>query len=431
MHKASSKPRIRAGAGVLGFGLLALYAFQAAKFRRVAAETIEIPTPPPPGSPGFARLVEALTQAPQRGGNRVTILRNGHEIFPAMMDAIRSATGTISLSAYIWWAGEAASGIADALAERARSGVQVRVLLDAWGSAAKVDRDLVEMLERSGVVLEWFRPIRWYQLGKANNRMHRRVLVVDGRVAFAGGVGIAEQWEGNLEQSDRWRETHVRIEGPVVRDVLGAFLENWVETMGQIPGPEHLPELEPFKDGVPVFVLRSSPSGGSTATETLFLAAIKGARERLWITTAYFAPRSGFVEALREASLRGVDVRILVNGRPIDKEVVRKAGQHSYGRLLGAGIRMFEYEKARLHAKVILVDDGWANIGSANFDNRSFALEEELNVSIDDRDIVKELAAHFLDDLSSANEMDLERWRHRPLLGRAGELASELVRQSL
>ncbi len=430
MNRGSFPRRFGMGAGVFGLGLAALYAFKAAKFRRVAAKTIDISSPPPPGSRGFVRLVEALTQAPQRGGNRVAILRNGHEIFPAMLDGIRSATESISFSAYIWWAGKAASDIADALAERARSGVQVRVLLDAWGSA-KLDRDVVEMLERSGVVVGWFRPIRWYQLGKANNRMHRRVLVIDGRVAFAGGVGIAEEWEGNVEKPDRWRETHVRIEGPVVRDVMGAFLENWVETMGQIPGPEHLPELEPFDDGVPILVLRSSPTGGSTATETLFLAAIEGARERLWITTAYFAPRSGFVDALCEAARRGVDVRILVNGRPIDKEVVRKAGQHSYGRLLEDGVRMFEYEKARLHAKVILVDDGWANVGSANFDNRSFALEEELNVSIDDREIVKELAAHFLDDLASANEIDLERWWHRPLLDRAHELASELVRQSL
>ena len=410
--------------------LAAVYTFKAVKFRRLAAEVTEVSAPPAPGSPAFVRLVEALTQAPQRGGNRVTILRNGHEIFPAMLEEIKLATQSVSLSAYIWWAGKAASDLADALAERARSGVQVRVLLDAWGSA-KLDRAVVEMLERSGVVVVWFRPIRWYQLGKSNNRMHRRLLVVDGRVAFAGGVGIAEQWEGNLEQPDRWRETHVKIEGPVVRDLTGAFLENWVEAMAQIPGPEHLPDLQPFDDGVPVLVLRSSPTGGGTATETLFLAAIEGAKERLWITTAYFAPRSGFVDLLCAAARRGVDVRILVNGQPIDKEVVRKAGQRSYGRLLEDGVRMFEYEKARLHAKVIIVDDGWANIGSANFDNRSFALEEELNVSIDDRKILKQLATHFLDDLASANEIDLESWRHRPILDRARELASELVRQSL
>lgn len=430
MSKASFPRRLRVGGAVFGVGPAALYLFKAAKFRREAAKTIDILAPPRPGSRGFVRLIEGLTQAPQRGGNRVTILRNGHEIFPAMLDAIRSATESISLSAYIWWAGKAASDIADSLAERARSGVQVRVLLDAWGSA-KLDPEVVAMLERSGVIVGWFRPIRWYQLGKANNRMHRRVLVVDGRLAFAGGVGIAEQWEGNLEQADRWRETHVEIEGPVVRDVMGAFLENWVETMGQIPGPEHLPELEPFDDGVPVLVLRSSQAGGSSATETLFLAAIEGAQERLWITTAYFAPRSGFVDLLCEASRRGVDVRILVNGQPIDKEVVRKAGQRSYGRLLESGVRMFEYEKARLHAKVILVDDGWANIGSANFDNRSFALEEELNIGIDDTQVVNELATHFLDDLASANEIDLESWQNRPLLDRARELASELVRQSL
>lgn len=193
----------------------------------------------------------------------------------------------------------------------------------------------------------------------------------------------------------------------------------------------HLPDLQPVEGGVPVLVSRSSSTGGSTAVEELFLAAIAGARQRLWITTAYFAPGAGFVDALCAAARRGVDVRILVNGRLIDKEVVRKAGQRSYGRLLEAGVRIFEYEKARLHAKVIVVDEGWANVGSANFDNRSIALEDEINVSVKDPTIAATLADHFLDDVESAREMTLDGWRHRPLDDRLGELASELLRHSL
>lgn len=409
---------------------VATYAFKGAKFRRAAGKTLGFSSTPKPGTAPFTRLVEGLTQAAHRPGNKVEILRNGFEIFPALLDTIKSATDTINLSAYIWWAGEAASDIAGALADRAREGVGVRVLLDAWGSA-KIDRRVIGSLEEAGVEVVWFRPLRWYSLGKANNRMHRRILVIDGRVGFAGGVGIAEQWEGNCEQPDRWRETHLRIEGPAVRDLLGGFLENWAEATGIVLSGEHLPVLKPVKGGVPVLVTRSSPSAGSSATETLFLAAIAGARTRLWITTAYFAPRAGFVEALCAASQRGVDVRILVNGQPIDKEVVRKAGQRSYGRLLEAGVRIFEYQKARLHAKVILVDDRWANVGSANFDNRSFALEEEISVSIDDVAVVDTLAEHFLDDLHSAQGMDIETWRNRPLRDRLGELASEIVRQSL
>ena len=418
------------GAGLLILVIVGKYVFKGIKFRSADGKTVKIVQPPVPGQPEFARLVESLTQAPRRTGNEVSILRNGREIFPALLDAINSARKSILFSSYIWWAGKAADDIAEALARQARKGVSVRVLLDAFGSA-KLDREVVHMLEDAGVEVVWFRPIRWYQLGKANNRMHRRILAIDGVMAFAGGVGIAEAWEGNVEYVDRWRETHVRIVGPAVRDLVGGFLENWAEATGQIPGPELLPDIQPLDGGVPVLVLRSSPSGGSTITETLFLAAIVGATKRLWITTAYFAPRKGFVDALCAAAQRGVDVRILANGRPIDKEVVRKAGQHSYSRLLAAGVQMFEYQKALLHAKVILVDDGWANVGSANFDNRSFALEEEINVSIESPAIVEQLAGHFLDDLTASDQIHLEAWKHRPLRNRAYEVASEVVRQSL
>lgn len=426
----SFKPRLGTVAKTAVAGVLGIYAFKSLIFRNAAGKPLEICDPPEPGGPEFVRLIEALTQATQRPGNRVTVLRNGLEIFPAMLEQIEKAEQNICLSAYIWWSGEAADNIGAALARRARDGVQVNVLLDSWGSA-KLNRGVVAMLEQAGAQVAWFRPLRSVQIGKANNRMHRRILVIDGRVAFAGGVGIAEPWEGDCEEPGRWRESHVRVEGPAVRDLAGGFLENWSEATGQVLDPSHFPPLLPLEGGVPVLVTRSSATGGNTSNEYLFLAAIAGARRRLWITTAYFAPHRGFVDALCAAAGRGVDVRVLVNGRPIDKEVVRKAGQRSYGRLLKAGVRMFEYQKARLHAKVMIVDDGWANVGSANFDNRSFALEEEINVSIESREIAQQLAAHFLDDLNDSKEMDLERWKNRPLLPRMGELASEAVRQSL
>ncbi|MDP8975305.1 MAG: phospholipase D-like domain-containing protein [Actinomycetota bacterium] len=261
--------------------------------------------------------------------------------------------------------------------------------------------------------------------------MHRRVLVVDGRIGFAGGVGIAEQWTGNAEDPDHWRETHVKVEGPAVRDLLGAFLENWTEATGEILTGRHLPELAGFDHGVPVQVTRSSSSDASTATEQLFFATIVGARESLAITTAYFAPRRAFVDALCQSAERGVDVRVLVNGQPIDKHVVREAGQRSYGRLLEAGVRIFEYQRAMLHAKVLLVDDAWANVGTANMDNRSSSLNEELNLATVGHEMVAELGKHFQEDLDKSEELDIRRWKERPLHKRLSEYAGELVRPSL
>lgn len=413
-----------------GAGLAAAWIFKIAQFRRTAGEIFEISDPPEAGTPRFARLLELLTQAPLREGNRVQVLRNGNEIFPSLLAEINGARKTICFASYIYWAGGAAEEIAEALAHRAREGVEVRILIDSYGSA-KLDRAVVNGWRQAGAEVAWFRPLVWYQLKKSNNRMHRRIVVVDGTVAFVGGVGIAEEWEGDADKPDHWRDTHLRIEGPAVRDALGGFIENWGEARGAILTGNHLDELRPFDDGVPILTTRSSAEGGSSATEELFFAAIVGARRRLWITTCYFAPRAGFIDILCQTARRGVDVRLLVNGRKIDKEVVRKAGQHSYGRLLEAGVRIFEYQKARLHAKVIVVDDHWANVGSANFDNRSFALEEEINVSIQDAVTVTTLAGHFVDDLSTSTEMSLEAWRSRPLSARLGEMASEVVRQSL
>jgi cardiolipin synthase len=259
--------------------------------------------------------------------------------------------------------------------------------------------------------------------------MHRRLLIVDGKLGFAGGVGIADVWMGNAEDPDHWRETHARIEGPAVRDVLGGFVENWTEATGRILGPTHFPELKPFDEGIGVHVTRSSVTTGSTATAELFYAAITGARERLWLTTAYFTGGRFFMDALADAARRGVDVRILVNGPNVDKEVVRETGQRSYGKLLEAGVRMFEYQPTMLHAKVLIVDS-WANIGSSNFDERSFALDEEVNIAMRDAAVLAQIEKRFHDDLGLSEELTLESWKARSLTKKAAEYASALLRQS-
>lgn len=417
------------GGGGRGGGIDRRLAYGAARYRREARTGYEIADPPQPGSAAFARLVEALTGAPLRPGNRVRVLRNGRQTFPAMLEAIASAGATIDLSSYICWPGAITTEFTQALAERARAGVEVNVVLDGWGSA-KLDRATVEALKDSGATVAFFRPPHWYTLHKLNNRMHRRLLIVDGRIGFAGGVGIADVWTGDAQDPGHWRETHAVIEGPAVRDLLGGFLENWNEATQVVLGPSHLPELACFDGGIDVQVTRSSPRAGGTAAAQLFYAAIAGARERVWLTTAYFAPGAAFVDVLCEAAARGVDVRILVNGPNIDKEVVRQAGQRCYGRLLESGARIFEYQPTMLHAKVLIADT-WANIGSSNLDHRSLGLDDEINVAVHDPGVVAELASHFGDDVGASEEFDLRRFKDRSLARRAVESASDLARQSL
>jgi len=370
-----------------------------------------------------------MTGAPVRAGNRVQVIRNGATL-EAMLDAISSATATIDLSSYIYWPGPTADRFSEALAKRARAGVEVNVILDGYGSA-KLDGDHLKRLRRAGVHVSIFRPLRWYTLKKLNNRMHRRILVVDGTLGFVGGVGIADVWTGDAQDPEHWRETHVHLHGPAVGDLVGAFAENWTEATGGLLTGAHLADIAELDDGVPIQVMRSTPTGGSTAATQLFYSAIAGAQRRLWLTTAYFAPDRAFEDVLCDAARRGVDVRILVNGLEVDKEVARQAGRRSYAKLLEAGARMFEYDRTMLHAKVLLVDDRWANIGSGNFDSRSLDLDLEVNVAITDARLVIELEKDFLADLDVSREINLESWINRPWHQRVMEHVTELVRQSL
>ncbi len=426
---AAGRSLLRQAAIPAGIGLLGAYAYGTAKYRRNAKMTYEFRDAPAPGSSEFDRLLAAVSGSTSTSGNRVHVLRNGGRTFPSMLAAIATATSTIDLSSYIYWPGEVAAAFTDALAERARAGVEVNVILDGWGSA-KLDRGTISHLEEAGVNVSFFRPPKWFTVHKLNNRMHRRLLIVDGRVAFAGGVGIADVWGGDAEDPEHWRETHVSVEGPAVLDILGGFLENWTEAAKVVLGPAHYPKPESFDDGIEVQVMRSSPKAGGTVTLHLFNAAIAGARERLWITTAFLAPGEAFVRLLCDAAERGVDVRLLTNGPNIDKEVVRQVGQRCYGPLLEAGVRVFEYQRTMLHAKVLIADD-WADVGSSNLDHRSLGLDDELNLGVRDPKTVREVARQFLEDLEDSKEFDLDRWRQRSLPKRFTEAATDLFRQSL
>ncbi|MDQ3765113.1 MAG: phospholipase D-like domain-containing protein [Actinomycetota bacterium] len=427
MNKASV---IRGSVAGAGLGLAGIYAYHVARYRRAAGEGFDLPHPPAVGSREFSGLIEALAQAPRREGNRLTILRNGCEIFPAMLEAIGSASECINFSTYIYWAGDIAPQFADALAAKAREGIEVNVLLDAQG-CAKMDRGLIKRMRTAGATVIWFRPPHWYNLHKVNKRMHRRLLIVDGKVGFAGGVGIAEQWAGNAEDPEHERETHLRIAGPAVRDLLGGFLENWTEGTSSLLSTSHFPDIDAFEDGIPVQVARTVSTGGTRGLEEMLWAAVVGSKERVWVTTAFFAPRRAFVDALCDAAGRGVDIRILTGGPHQDKQIAREAGHRSYERLLESGVRIFEYQQAKLHAKVITIDGTWANVGSSNFDNRSLSLNDEINISIPHASVAAELERQFCDDLEVSQELDIQSWSHRPLAKRAREYAPELIRQSL
>ena len=425
--RSAARPIGHAAAGA-GVALGGLYAYQTTKVRRTAAHPFRLPDPPAPGSAEFGRLIEGLAGAPVRPGNRVQVLRNGCQTFPAMLEAIAAATETIDFSCYIYWPGGITEQFTDAFCERASAGVEVNVLLDAWGSARHDPRQ-VDRLERAGARVAFFRTPRWYTLDKLNHRMHRRLLVVDGRVGFTGGVGIADVWTGDAQDPEHWRETDVLVEGPAVRDVLGAFVQNWTQWTRRILSDRHFPDLDDASEGVRVQVTRSSPTGGVTTAGQLFYSAIAGVRERLWLTTAYFTAGPMFMGALADAARRGVDVRLLLNGPNIDKELVRETAQRAYGPLLEAGVRIFEYQPTMLHAKV-LIADGWSNVGSSNFDERSFALDTELNLSFGEGGPVGELEKQFLEDLERSEELDLARWRRRPLRNRVRGYVGQLARQS-
>ena len=272
--------------------------------------------------------------------------------------------------------------MADAVCERARAGVECRVLLDALGSV-KMESHLIEEMEEAGATVRRFRPLKAYALKRLTNRSHRRVLVADGRIGMTGGVGIAAEWSGDAEGPENWRDTHVRVQGPVVRGLQGAFAEHWLEATGEVlGGDEQLPEIEPRDGGGQMQLVRSKAGVGDSNAEALYYLAIASAQRSIDLTAAYFAPRPAFIDALTESARRGVEVRILVPGSHTDKEFVRTAGRAAYAALLEAGVKLFEYQPTMLHAKTLVVDGVWSSVGSINFDNRSFQLHDEATLAI-------------------------------------------------
>ena len=384
----------------------------------------------PVSDPQFRRTMGVLLGPALVGGNRLTALQNGDEIFPAMLSAIRGATRTITFETYIYWSGEVGRQFADALIERARAGVRVNVLLD-WVGTGKMDNAMLDEMRAAGVEVHKFHPLRWYNLSRINNRTHRKLLVVDGRVGFTGGVGIADVWKGDAQDPDHWRDSHYRVVGPAVAQMQAAFMDNWMKTRSLVLHSEDFfPAQQPAGDS-PAQVFISSRDEGAESVRLMYLLSIASATRSIRIAASYFVPDSLVTATLVNAAKRGVRVQLITPGKYIDNAVARRASRSGWGSLLESGVEIYEYQPTMYHCKVMIVDDLWTSVGSTNFDNRSFRLNAEANLNILDSAFAVEQAAVFEDDLTHSTRITHETWKNRPLQEKVMEWLAALLKSQL
>jgi len=382
--------------------------------------TIRIQTTIAAEDPRDPAYVAALVGAALTRGNRYDVLTNGVQIFPAMLEAIEQARRRINFETYVYDTGDVADLFTGALERAARRGVRVTLLVDAVGASA-MDRTHVERLRSAGAQVLTFNPTRWYTPESLNFRTHRKILVVDGEVGFTGGVGIADHWLGNADDETHWRDTQFRIRGPIVRLLEAAFYENALESHGPIaPELDDTPETIPDTEGASILV-RSSTSGGSTDLKRLYLQAIASTRRTIDLATPYFVTDESTMWAFEDAVARGVRIRLLVEGDITDAMPVKYASRQAYDALLSLGVEIYEYRPTMMHAKAFVVDGMLSIFGSANFDNRSLELNDELNVAVWSRELGQRLTADFENDLRSSARLDLDTWRHRSLLQKSRE----------
>jgi cardiolipin synthase A/B len=396
-------------------GLLLLFAQDPSTVRLESAVKIE--------DARFRDYVAAVTASPSSHGDRYEMLLNGDEVYPAMLDAIRGARRRVNFLTYIYSPGEAANQFTEALADAGRRGVEVNVVVDAFG-ASDIPKEHIEQLENAGVSVGHYRPVRWYSIQESNYRNHRKILVVDGEIGFTGGIGVSDHWLGNARNEKEWRDTQFRMRGPVVRYLEAVFYESLAETLSRVR-----PEIGPAGDGRPPepagdassVIVSSAPDGGSGGVKRLYLMTIGAATRTLDITTPYFVLDDSTRWALEQAGRRGVRIRLLVEGNRTDAKTVKWASRSVYDRLLREGMEIYEYEPTMMHAKTMVVDGAWSVIGSANLDNRSLDMNDEVNIGIADRSLAGALLRTFEDDLRRARRLTLEEWRRRALHEKANE----------
>lgn len=401
---------------ILAF-LLFLALFEPGLAYKISAARTE-----PLESDDFLCVLEAITDSKIHRHGRVEVLTNGEVFYEAELEAIRAARESINIEAYIFQKGELTKRFVDALTERARAGVEVRMVIDAIGSFATWESYFKELRAAGGRV-SWYHPLRLFTLARFNNRTHREIIVIDGRVGFVGGAGFADHWYKALKGHPRWRDTMFRVEGEMVTSIQAGFIENWLEASGEIlTGRRFFPANE-VRERIDAIVVDSSPStGGSTRARILYQTMLASAEKTIHITTPYFLPdRSARREMVRAIRERNVEVKIIVPGKHTDHLLTRRSSRRLFGDLLKAGARIYEYEEAMIHAKTMMIDGLWSVVGSTNMDNRSFGLNDEINLAARDAALAARLLEDFAKDLAGSREVTYEEWQRRSIFERMHE----------
>ena len=363
-------------------------------------------------------------------GNEIRPLMNGDEIFPAMLQGIRSAKHTITFETYIYWSGQIGERFADALIERVRAGVSVHLMLD-WVGCSKMAHTTLERMRAAGVDVERYHAVRWFTLGRLNNRTHRKILIIDGLLGYTGGVGIADQWSGQAEDPQHWRDMHFEVRGPVVAQMQTAFLDNWIKTTGRVlHGDRYFPALRPAGERAAQMFM-SSPEGGSDSMRLMYLTAITAAEKSIDIEAAYFIPDRLMSRELISARKRGVRIRVLVPDKHLDSETVRIASKREWGPLMESGIEIYLYEPTMLHCKMLIFDRHMVSVGSTNFDMRSFELNDEASLNIYDNAFAAQMTETYEQDLKAATRYPLDHWQHRSWAQKLAELVLLPIRSQL
>jgi cardiolipin synthase len=375
----------------------------------------------------YRSILESTIGIPFSEYNSIEVLQNGNEIFPAMLEAIKAAEHQIDLLTFVYWSGEIAVRFAKELAQKAKDGLQVRVLLDCYGAAYMPDK-LAQMMEDDGVEIQWFRPLVRWKVWKSDNRTHRKVLVCDGKVAFTGGVGIAEEWAGDARNENEYRDTHFKVTGQAVSGLQAAFLENWTEATGILPLQKNWPADNGRDENnkLPIQVIHTSASVRWSNIVMLYQTLIQMAQESIYLSTAYFNPNKTMVKLMKEAEARGVEIYILMPGKHSDMRIARVAGEEDFEALLEGGIELYYYQKTMFHCKVITVDDKVSCIGSANFDHRSMLKDDEVNMVIIDENLATGLNEQFREDLKDSTKISESEWHRRNSARRIPEQLTRL-----
>ena len=382
------------------------------------------------GDPQFLRSMGALVEPGILESNKVTPLVNGVQIFPPMLEAVRRAQKSICLETYIYWSGEIGEQFTEALAERARAGVKVHVIID-WIGSRKIDNSLLDRMTEAGAEVERYNPLVWYAPTRINHRDHRKLLIVDGRIGFIGGAGLADIWQGDADAPGHWRDSMYQLEGPAVAQLQAAFMDNWTKTTAHVlDGDDYFPTLAPAGDQ-PAQVFKSSPRDGTEDVRLMNLIAIAAARKSIRLSASYYVPDRLTSQEFIEAVQRGVKVEIIVPGSRMDSVIVKHASRGKWGPLLKAGVKIYEYQPTMFHCKAMIVDDVFVSVGSANFGNRSFRLNDEANLNVYSREFAESQIQVFEADKAKCHEMTYKEWKRRSLWKRFLEVITAPFRSQL